>query len=217
MLLEGVSPHTGITKGDSPPPPLPVREGRRFTFPIFFLSISISYVTYHHPLTAFLPTQSPPLRLPLLSLHPLKPHSPPSTLPDREAMITDACVPLSRLPDLIAHTRADLDRSFLPAPIIAHAGDGNFHALIMLDPSLPAETAEAHRLAGNITRRAIAMGGTCTGEHGVGVGKKGYLREEMGPGAMDLMERIKRAVDPGNVMNPGKILDVGQELEKKQG
>lgn len=87
----------------------------------------------------------------------------------------------------------------------------------MLDPSLPAETAEAHRLAGNITRRAIAMGGTCTGEHGVGVGKKGYLREEMGPGAMDLMERIKRAVDPGNVMNPGKILDVGQELEKKQG
>ena len=125
-------------------------------------------------------------------------------------MITDACVPLSRLPDLIALTRLELDQSPLPAPVIAHAGDGNFHVLLMLDPTNPADLAEARRLAHNIATRAIAMGGTCTGEHGVGVGKRDLLRTEMGPGAMLLMERIKRAIDPNNVMNPGKILEVGQ-------
>ena len=131
-------------------------------------------------------------------------------------MITDACVPLSRLPDLIAMTRQEIDASFLPAPVIAHAGDGNFHVLIMLDPANPKDVKEAKRLAGNIAERAIAMGGTCTGEHGIGTGKKQYLRQEMGVGSMLLMERIKRAIDPSNIMNPGKMLDIVDENEGKK-
>lgn len=129
--------------------------------------------------------------------------------PDREAMITDVCVPLSRLPELITATRTALDASspHLPSPIVAHAGDGNFHALILVRPDCPEDVAEAHRLADEMAERAIALGGTCTGEHGVGAGKKRLLRLEMGPGAMGLMELIKRAVDPRGILNPGKVLD----------
>ena len=126
--------------------------------------------------------------------------------PDKDPMITDVCVPLSRLSELISTTRKDLDASPLHCPIIAHAGDGNFHVLIMFDPKLPEERVEAQRLADLMARRAISMGGTCTGEHGVGVGKRHLLKEELGAGSMQLMRDIKAAVDPKGIMNPGKVL-----------
>lgn len=128
--------------------------------------------------------------------------------PDKEPMITDVCVPLTKLPELIAQTQADINASWLPAPIVAHAGDGNFHALIMFDPTQPRDVAEARRLAHNMADRAIALGGTCTGEHGVGVGKKEHLAREMGAGTMDVMQRIKLALDPQVQLNPGKIMDL---------
>lgn len=134
-----------------------------------------------------------------------------SRYPDREAMITDAAVPLSRLSDLICLTRERLNLSWLPSPMIAHAGDGNFHVLLMLKTGDERDKVEAHRLAGEIALSAIEMGGTCTGEHGVGTGKKEYLRLEMGEGSMKLMRTIKHAMDPTNTLNPGKVLDVTHE------
>ena len=122
-------------------------------------------------------------------------------------MITDVCVPLSRLPTLIAETRKELDASFLHCPIIAHAGDGNFHTLIMFTPGVKSEYEEALRLAHMMADKAIALGGTCTGEHGVGVGKKAHLKKEMGPGSMTVMGRIKNSLDEKRILNPGKILD----------
>eukprot|EP00899_Mesostigma_viride_P002714 jgi/Mesvir1/12443/Mv00603-RA.2 len=128
--------------------------------------------------------------------------------PEAEAMITDVCVPLSRLADCVTETKAELEASFLPGPIVAHAGDGNFHVILMIDPSSEKDLKEAARLNASIVRRAIAMEGTCTGEHGVGTGKKKYLVEELGPEAVALMARIKRTMDPQGIFNPGKVVDV---------
>ena len=130
-----------------------------------------------------------------------------SQRPDMEPMITDVCVPLSALPTLIAETRKELDASFLHCPIIAHAGDGNFHTLIMFTPSIEAEYKEALRLAHLMAEKAIALGGTCTGEHGVGVGKKTHLKKEMGHGSMKVMGEIKSSLDQRRILNPGKVLD----------
>ena len=128
--------------------------------------------------------------------------------PDMEAMITDVCVPLTQLPHLIATTKQAIAASWLPAPIVAHAGDGNFHVLIMFHPDDPKDVAEAKRLADDMATQAIALGGTCTGEHGVGVGKKKHLIKEMGEGTMKVMEMVKRSLDPEGLLNPGKIIDV---------
>ena len=136
--------------------------------------------------------------------------------PGTEPMITDVCVPLSRLAELIAETRLELDASPLHCPLIAHAGDGNFHALIMFDPTSGAQKAEAQRLADRMARRAIRMGGTCTGEHGVGVGKRHLLREELGAGTMRVMRDVKRTLDPMHLLNPGKVLP-DQEEEGEEG
>mmetsp|Transcript_6644 Transcript_6644/g.14550 ORF Transcript_6644/g.14550 Transcript_6644/m.14550 type:complete len:216 (-) Transcript_6644:286-933(-) len=130
-----------------------------------------------------------------------------SVYPDREPMITDVCVPLTKLPDLILETKRSIEKTTLPCPIIAHAGDGNFHVLIMFKPDDPTEVKAAHTLASNMANQAIALGGTCTGEHGIGVGKKAYLRKEMGEGTMQLMQLIKRSMDPQGILNPGKIFD----------
>lgn len=130
-----------------------------------------------------------------------------AAFPDCEAMITDVCVPLSRLPEIISQTRAVIDKSKLPCPIIAHAGDGNFHVLIMFHPLIESEAKEAKKIATEMAQAAIRMGGTCTGEHGVGTGKIQLLKEEMGPGSITMMETIKNAIDPNNIMNPGKILE----------
>lgn len=119
---------------------------------------------------------------------------------------TDVCVPISRLADCILETKADLAHAPFPAPIVGHVGDGNFHVLFVLDPSRPEEQAHAEHLNERLVRRALEMGGTCTGEHGVGLGKQRWLREELGE-AVDLMDRIKRTIDPDRLFNPGKIFE----------
>ncbi|CAM9466007.1 unnamed protein product, partial [Choristocarpus tenellus] len=126
--------------------------------------------------------------------------------PNQECMVTDVCVPISRLAELIGVSKMELDASPLGAPIVAHAGDGNFHALIMFDKDDPAAVAEAKRLSSFMVHKALEMEGTCTGEHGVGTGKIKYLNDELGTGATQTMAAIKHAIDPAGLMNPGKIL-----------
>lgn len=130
---------------------------------------------------------------------------------DKEIMATDVAVPISKLADCIMETKKVLDESFLFAPIVGHVGDGNFHSVICFDPNDPRENEEAHRLNVDMVHRAIGMEGTCTGEHGVGIGKKEYLIPEMGKGSVELMKTLKRALDPHNIMNPGKIIDIDEE------
>lgn len=117
---------------------------------------------------------------------------------------TDVCVPISRLAECILETKAELAASPLPAPIVGHVGDGNFHVIFVIDPTRPEEFAEAERLNRKLVERALRMDGSCTGEHGVGLGKQDWLRAELGD-AVDLMRVVKRAVDPRGLFNPGKI------------
>jgi D-lactate dehydrogenase (cytochrome) len=126
--------------------------------------------------------------------------------PGCRSFTTDVCVPISRLADCINETIADLKASFLPAPILGHVGDGNFHCAILANADDPREVEEAERLNTRIVERALAMDGTCTGEHGVGLHKMDFLRVEHGDDALDLMVRLKRAFDPLNILNPGKIV-----------
>jgi len=119
---------------------------------------------------------------------------------------TDICVPISRLADCIVESKKDVAGAPFPALVVGHVGDGNFHMSFILDPESPAELAEARILEEKIIRRALEMGGTCTGEHGIGTGRKKYLREEHGAG-LDAMRAIKQAFDPDNRMNPGKMVD----------
>src|SRR6516165_5145696 len=119
--------------------------------------------------------------------------------------VTDVCVPISRLTECITETQKDVATSFLPAPIVGHVGDGNFHVGFVLNPSDPSEMAEAQRLNERVVRRALSLGGTCTGEHGIGCGKIDFLLAEHGE-AVSVMRAIKKAFDPDNIMNPGKIL-----------
>jgi D-lactate dehydrogenase (cytochrome) len=119
---------------------------------------------------------------------------------------TDVCVPISRLADCVMETRADLEASRLLAPMVGHVGDGNFHVIYLVDPADADETARARAHADRIVDRALAMGGTCTGEHGIGFGKALFLEQEAGPGGIAAMRAIKQALDPQNIMNPGKVL-----------
>ena len=118
---------------------------------------------------------------------------------------TDVCVPISRLAECIADTRDDLAASDLLATMVGHVGDGNFHVIFLLDPDKPEEFDEARRGNERMVMRALAMEGTCTGEHGIGSGKMNYLAKEHGA-AVDVMRALKRALDPANLMNPGKVL-----------
>ncbi|ODN70713.1 FAD-binding oxidoreductase [Methylobrevis pamukkalensis] len=118
---------------------------------------------------------------------------------------TDVCVPISRLADCVVATAADVADSGLIAPIVGHVGDGNFHLTLLADPADPEMLGRASALIGRLNLRAIEMGGTCSGEHGVGQGKLKYLEREHGPGALDVMRRIKHAIDPDGIMNPGKM------------
>jgi D-lactate dehydrogenase (cytochrome) len=124
--------------------------------------------------------------------------------PGSKAWTTDVCVPISKLAECILETQKDLRGTRLIAPLVGHVGDGNFHVILVINPDDPAELAEAKDVNGRLVRRALAMGGTCTGEHGVGIGKIDYLPEEHGD-ALDVMKAIKRALDPDNRMNPGKM------------
>jgi D-lactate dehydrogenase (cytochrome) len=117
---------------------------------------------------------------------------------------TDVCVPMSRLAECIAETKADLGASTVPATILGHVGDGNFHVVFSIDPNAPEEMDEVAKINDRLVERALAMDGTCTGEHGIGLGKQDWLVRELG-GAVDVMRVIKRALDPHDLMNPGKI------------
>jgi D-lactate dehydrogenase (cytochrome) len=127
--------------------------------------------------------------------------------PGCKAYTTDVCVPISRLADSIVAAREDIDGSFLTGKIIGHVGDGNFHVGYLIMPEIAAELAEAERLADRLLERALSVGGTFSGEHGVGMAKLKYLRPEHGD-AVDVMKALKAALDPAGIMNPGKL---GQE------
>lgn len=125
--------------------------------------------------------------------------------PGCRAISTDTCVPISRLADCLLDSVAEADASGLPYFLVGHVGDGNFHFGYLLNPDDPKEREVAEELNHKLVSRALALGGTCTGEHGVGLHKMGFLVDEAGAGAVDMMRTIKRALDPKNIMNPGKI------------
>jgi D-lactate dehydrogenase (cytochrome) len=129
--------------------------------------------------------------------------------PGAEVLTTDVCVPISRLAECIAETRSDLANFSFPATMVGHVGDGNFHVLCVIDPKNSAELDEAKRFSERTVWRALRMSGTCTGEHGIGTGKMKYLADEHGPG-VEVMRAIKKALDPDNRLNPGKIVDTGR-------
>ncbi|NWE78065.1 FAD-binding oxidoreductase [Pseudomonas yamanorum] len=129
--------------------------------------------------------------------------------PGCRSLTTDAVVPISRLAECIETTAADLAENGFLAPIFGHVGDGNFHALILVDPHNPDEVERAEAVAHRLAERAIAMGGSCTGEHGVGLTKQHFMPVEHGANAVDVMQAIKAALDPKQLMNPGKIFPRG--------
>ncbi len=128
--------------------------------------------------------------------------------PGARAITTDTCVPISRLADSLLGAHEILSRAKVPTAIVGHVGDGNFHCMLLVDPDDRDEIAECERLNAEIVRLAVSMGGTCTGEHGIGLHKIEFLREEAGEGAIGMMRSIKRALDPDNIMNPGKIFSL---------
>jgi D-lactate dehydrogenase (cytochrome) len=126
--------------------------------------------------------------------------------PGAQALATDVCVPISRLAECVTETQRDVAANGLVAPIIGHVGDGNFHLTLLVDMKDEAEVTRAKGLVERLTGRALAMDGTCTGEHGVGQGKMKYLAAEHGEAALATMRALKRALDPADIMNPGKIV-----------
>jgi len=126
--------------------------------------------------------------------------------PGSKGWATDVCVPISRLADCILETRSDIEESGLTVPLVGHVGDGNFHLLFLIDPENEEEELKLYQpLNDRLVERALRMGGTCTGEHGIGSGKIKYMEAEHGD-SLDLMRQIKQAFDPDNLMNPGKML-----------
>src|SRR6516225_3324654 len=126
--------------------------------------------------------------------------------PGAGVVATDVCVPISRLADCVTETEEDLKQLDLVSPIVGHVGDGNFHCSLLCDVDDPREMALGDEFMHRLVERAQAMGGTCTGEHGIGQGKQKYLESELGPEALDAMRALKRALDPQNILNPGKIV-----------
>lgn len=127
--------------------------------------------------------------------------------PGYRGYVTDVCVPISRLADCITETQTDIAASGLFAPVLGHVGDGNFHSTMFIDPDDAAMLEQALEIDKRMVQRALAMGGTCTGEHGIGFGKLKHMRNEHGDGAIATMQAVKKALDPQNIMNPGKVVD----------
>jgi D-lactate dehydrogenase (cytochrome) len=126
--------------------------------------------------------------------------------PGGAALTTDVCVPLSALAESVLATQDDIAQSGLMAAIVGHVGDGNFHVCVILDPHDAAEVARGEAFHARVVQRALANEGTCTGEHGVGYGKSGFLIAEHGEAAVEMMRAVKQALDPDNIFNPGKVL-----------
>jgi D-lactate dehydrogenase (cytochrome) len=133
-------------------------------------------------------------------------HAARGLAPGKDSFSTDACVPISRLAECISESHAEATSLGLLAPIVGHVGDGNFHMLVLFDPADASERARADRLAASVSERAIRMGGTCTGEHGIGTHKLDALVTEHGPGGVAVMQAVKAALDPHGIMNPGKTV-----------
>ena len=127
-----------------------------------------------------------------------------SSKPDSEYIATDVCVPISRLSECIMETQEDLKKYSLYGHIVGHVGDGNFHVQLMVNPKDKKEINVLNTFLDRLSSRAINMDGTCTGEHGIGQGKKQYLIDELGS-SVNFMKRIKSTLDPNNIMNPGKV------------
>ncbi|MEM7069352.1 MAG: FAD-linked oxidase C-terminal domain-containing protein [Pseudomonadota bacterium] len=125
--------------------------------------------------------------------------------PGKEGISTDVCVPISRLAECVTETQNDIAEAGLYGPVVGHVGDGNFHSLLMVDPGDEDEVKRAEEVMERMAMRALAMEGTCTGEHGIGQGKRRFVRLEHGAGA-DIMKTLKNAIDPDNIMNPGKVI-----------
>jgi len=125
--------------------------------------------------------------------------------PGARSVTTDICVPISRLAEALLGAKRDIEESGLVAPIVGHVGDGNFHTCIVVDPNDPAEIERAWALDKKIVARALALGGTCSGEHGVGLGKREFLEQEHGPEALAVMRSLKATLDPKGILNPGKM------------
>jgi D-lactate dehydrogenase (cytochrome) len=128
--------------------------------------------------------------------------------PGCRAVTTDTCVPISRLADAMLDSISEADASGLPYFLVGHVGDGNFHVGYLIDPNNADEYARAEDLNHKLVSRALRLGGTCTGEHGIGLHKMDFLCTETGEGAVEMMRTIKRALDPHNIMNPGKIFSL---------
>jgi D-lactate dehydrogenase (cytochrome) len=126
--------------------------------------------------------------------------------PGRAGVTTDVCVPISALADCVTAAQADVAEHGLTATIVGHVGDGNFHVAVLVDPNDPDDVARGEAFHGRLVERALAHGGTCTGEHGVGYGKARFLATEHGPAGVAMMRAIKQALDPHGIFNPGKVI-----------
>jgi D-lactate dehydrogenase (cytochrome) len=129
--------------------------------------------------------------------------------PGAQIVATDVCVPISRLAECVIETQRDIAEKKLLAPIVGHVGDGNFHLTLLVDMDDTDEVARAKALSQSLVERALAMDGTCTGEHGIGQGKMKYMEAEFGEPALATMRALKRALDPLDILNPGKIVSLG--------
>jgi len=127
------------------------------------------------------------------------------TRPGCRCVTTDTCVPISRLAEAVVQASEEAEAAGLMHYIVGHVGDGNFHIAYLVDPNIPSERETAERLNEALVMRVLAMDGTCSGEHGIGLHKMNFLVSEAGTGAIDMMRSVKRALDPKNIMNPGKI------------
>ena len=125
--------------------------------------------------------------------------------PGARAIVTDICVPISALAQAVEETHADIARSAISGPILGHMGDGNFHAILLIDPNNASEYRAAMQISDRMAERALALGGTCTGEHGIGMGKLKFMEQEHGL-AWEVMRGLKHQMDPLNILNPGKLL-----------
>jgi len=128
--------------------------------------------------------------------------------PGSRAVSTDVCVPISRLAECVSETMEDVKSYIAPVPLLGHIGDGNFHLMFLVDPNKPEETELAKQFNKRLIERALRLEGTCTGEHGIGMGKMGSMRMELGDDVIDVMRDIKRLFDPENLMNPGKVVSL---------
>jgi D-lactate dehydrogenase (cytochrome) len=121
---------------------------------------------------------------------------------------TDTCVPISRLAEIMNASVLDVEATGLPYFVVGHVGDGNFHVGYLIDPQIPSERETAETLSQRMVEHALRLEGTCTGEHGIGLHKQAFLIEEAGVGAVAVMRLLKQALDPHNIMNPGKIFEL---------